>query len=110
MIIGGGPIGLIMVQLAKYCGASTVILTEPVEWKRTLSLKLGADITIDPKSESVLEVINNKIKNINKTIECVGLKETIMDAIKFAGRGWHCYAFWSYRTISGNKFKTFRIV
>ena len=42
LVMGGGPIGMIMLQLAKNAGASKVILSEPVEEKRELALKLGA--------------------------------------------------------------------
>ena len=41
LVIGGGPIGMIMMQLAKNAGASKVIMSEPVEEKREQALKLG---------------------------------------------------------------------
>jgi (R,R)-butanediol dehydrogenase/meso-butanediol dehydrogenase/diacetyl reductase/L-iditol 2-dehydrogenase len=54
-ISGGGGIGLMLVQLAKISGASTVTLIEPVASKRTLGLQLGADYVIDPINENVVE-------------------------------------------------------
>jgi len=42
MIIGGGMIGLIMLQLTKLKGASKIILLEPVFEKREHAKKLGA--------------------------------------------------------------------
>lgn len=47
-IIGGGMIGMIMLQLAKLSGAGKLILIEPVAEKRELAKKLGADLSIDP--------------------------------------------------------------
>ena len=44
VVIGGGMIGLLMVQLAKLAGAAKVALLEPVEGKREVGKKLGADI------------------------------------------------------------------
>ena len=41
LIVGGGTIGLIMLQLAKISGAATVILAEPVAAKRMLAEKTG---------------------------------------------------------------------
>ena len=87
MIIGGGPIGLIMMQLVKLAGANTIILLEPVESKRKIAKSLGATLTIDPISEDVQAILDqNGIKNINTVVECVGLKNTMLDAIRFAGK------------------------
>ncbi|WP_242876028.1 zinc-dependent alcohol dehydrogenase family protein [Cellulosilyticum sp. I15G10I2] len=87
LVIGGGPIGLMMLQMAKMAGASKIILSEPVEEKRELALKLGADITINPLEEDIEAVIKANCKNINAVIECVGKVHTIDSAIKCAGKG-----------------------
>jgi len=88
MIIGGGTIGLIMLQLAKLSGASTLIIVEPVGTKRDMAVKLGADITIDPLNQCIEEVLAAySIKSIDATIECVGLKETMQNAIKYVSKG-----------------------
>ena len=52
-MIGGGTIGLLMVQMAKISGASTVMLSEPVEMRRKIGLEVGADAVIDPLNEDV---------------------------------------------------------
>ncbi len=87
LIIGGGPIGLIMMQLAKMSGASKVILSEPVEEKRELGLRLGADLAIDPTTEDLEAILLSECKNINTVIECVGNTKTIENAIHLAGKG-----------------------
>ena len=88
MVIGGGTIGQIMLQLARIRGASTLILVEPVGAKRELALKLGANLVIDPSREDTDEVLRkNAVKNVNATIECVGLRNTMMDAVRYAGKG-----------------------
>lgn len=88
MIIGGGTIGLIMLQLAKLSGASTLIVLEPVASKRELAKKLGADVAVDPLSQDVKEVLNSySIKSVDATIECVGLKSTMEDAIRYVSKG-----------------------
>lgn len=85
-VIGGGMIGLIMLQLAKLAGASTLILLEPVADKRVVAEKLGADLTIDPLHEDVSAVLaQNNITRINTVIECAGLPATIAQAIDLAG-------------------------
>lgn len=88
LIIGGGAIGLIMMQLARTAGAATVIVSEPVESKRELALKLGADIAIDPFEEDFKKVMSKyNVLEVNVVIECVGLKATMIDAIKHISHG-----------------------
>ncbi|MBS5430832.1 zinc-dependent alcohol dehydrogenase family protein [Merdimonas faecis] len=87
LVIGGGPIGMIMMQLAKNAGASKVIMSEPVEEKREQALKLGATKTIDPLHEDVEAVLAEYCENVNVVIECVGNVHTQADAVRFAGRG-----------------------
>lgn len=87
IVIGGGPIGLLMLQLAKKAGASKVILSEPVKEKRELALKLGADVVINPMDTNLEKTIEDYSKNINTVIECVGRIETIKQAINIAGYG-----------------------
>lgn len=87
LVIGGGPIGLIMLQLARNAGASKVILSEPVSEKRELALNLGADMVINPIEQNVHEELSKYCENVDKIIECVGNVKTIADAIKYAGKG-----------------------
>lgn len=87
VIIGGGMIGLLMLQLARMKGASTIILVEPIEEKRAIAKKLGADITIDPMNENVLSKIQEYgIKRISTVIECVGKTSTMKQAIAIASK------------------------
>ena len=86
-IIGGGMIGMIMLQLAKISGAGKLIMIEPVESKRKVAARLGADITIDPLGEDVKAVLaKNGVGRINTVIECVGKTATIAQAIDIAGK------------------------
>ncbi len=86
VVIGGGMIGLLMMQLAKLEGASKVALLEPVEAKREVALKMGADIAIDPLTVDVKEELKKAgFKNVNVVIECVGRTNTIEQAIDIAG-------------------------
>ncbi|QHQ60897.1 alcohol dehydrogenase catalytic domain-containing protein [Anaerocolumna sedimenticola] len=86
LVIGGGMIGLIMLQLAKLNGASTVVLMEPVEEKREMGRKLGADLCINPSDDIHSLLKENKINRFDVVIECVGLTKTIAQAIELAGK------------------------
>ncbi len=86
-VIGGGMIGLLMLQLAKLKGASRLIMIEPIAGKREFATKLGADLTIDPFSEDVSAVLSeHNIDRISTVIECVGRTSTIEQAISIAGK------------------------
>lgn len=86
-IIGGGMIGMIMLQLAKLSGASKLIMIEPVLEKHETAKKLGADICINPINEDVAKILNTHgINRISTVIECVGKVETMNLAIQIAGK------------------------
>ncbi|MFI3171439.1 MAG: zinc-dependent alcohol dehydrogenase family protein [Eubacteriales bacterium] len=86
VVIGGGMIGLIMMQLAKLAGASKVALLEPVEAKRNVALEMGADVAINPIGTDVkAELKKAGFRSVNTVIECVGRTQTIEQAIDIAG-------------------------
>lgn len=86
VVIGGGMIGLLMLQLAKLAGAAKVALLEPVEKKREMGAKLGADVCIDPLHEDVKARLTEAgMTWIRTVIECAGLPATMEQAIDLAG-------------------------
>lgn len=87
LIYGGGMIGLLILQLAKLKGTSNVILVEPVEEKRIIAKKLGADIVLDPIKENIKEALKEReIQHIQVVIETCGLKHTSEEAIDIVDR------------------------
>ena len=88
-VIGGGAIGLIMVQLAKLSGASCVILSEPVAMRREIGLKVGADHTIDPFRENISDAIRSFTgqPGTDVVIECVGNTAAVRQAFEATKRG-----------------------
>lgn len=83
-VIGGGAIGLMMLQLARLSGAARLILSEPSGKRREAALALGADMVIDPtdpesraRAESSAHVV----------IECVGNNPAVESAFRFAKKG-----------------------
>ena len=59
IITGGGPIGLLILQLAIKSGASKVLLSTRSIEKRKLAKQLGADIVVDPNNENLLKISND---------------------------------------------------
>ena len=88
-VIGGGAIGLMMVQLAKLSGASRVILSEPVAMRREIGRKLGADDTVDPAHENLSEAVRGLtgLPGTDVVIECVGNTKAVAQAFEAARRG-----------------------
>lgn len=83
-IVGGGAIGLIMVQLARLAGAAKIILSEPNEKRRSVGLSLGADIAIDPVAPGAMDGFRNAADVV---IECVGNLPAVKSAFAYAKKG-----------------------
>ncbi len=79
VIIGGGTIGLLTLQMVKLTGASPIIMIEPQPDKRALAQKLGADVLIDPKTVDAKEEVFKltKDRGADRVIECGGNEITI---------------------------------
>lgn len=53
LVCGGGPIGLLGLQLLKRSGATSLTLIEPVAQRRELGRKYGADFILDPTTKDI---------------------------------------------------------
>jgi len=89
LIVGGGTIGLLMVQLAKLSGASTIIISEPIEMRRKIALEVGADYAIDPIHSDVAAQTRkySGSDGADVVIECVGKPFAAEQAFMAAGSG-----------------------
>lgn len=87
-VVGGGAIGLLMVQLAKLSGASQIVLSEPNEKRRQVGLQLGANAAIDPTRPDAQEAFAQVLGGgANVVVECVGNVPAVKSAFQFAGKG-----------------------
>lgn len=89
LIIGGGPIGLMMTQMAKLAGAAVVILSEPVQLRREIGLEVGADYAVDPINEDLTAAIEKYTgrRGVDVVIECVGKNASVQQAFEAADSG-----------------------
>ena len=87
-VIGGGAIGL-LVQLARLSGAAKVILSEPVELRRSAGLSVGADLAVDPLREDLSARVREAAgkSGADVVIECVGNTAATRSAFEAAGFG-----------------------
>ena len=88
-VVGGGAIGLLMVQLARIRGAGRVILSEPVAIRRNIGMQLGADVAFDPLSKPLslqLKEYSGR-EFVDVVIECAGSTAATKQAFEIADRG-----------------------
>lgn len=93
LIIGAGTIGLIMLQLAKYSGASKIIVSDIVEEKLEKAKRLGADIVINPNKTDIEEFLCMTDGGADVTIECVGLPVCAGQAVSMTAKGGNIVLF-----------------
>jgi len=98
-VSGAGGIGLMLVQLAKICGASQVTILEPVQRKRELALELGADYAIDPVNDDV-EAKANQVtgsRGFNVVLEASGNSQAAETVLRIAAKQGHVVYFSMYK-------------
>jgi L-iditol 2-dehydrogenase len=86
VILGGGVIGLLMVELARMAGAGTVVLATRQAPRRQLALELGATHAVDPAhgDAGFVEVLPD---GADVVIECAGVPQTFEQSLRLARRG-----------------------
>jgi len=94
VVIGGGTIGLFVMQAAKLRGAAKVIVVDINEFRLGLASKLGADKVINPLKSDLREIVfkETKDKGADVTFEVVGYAKTFRDGISITKTGGHVVA------------------
>jgi len=88
-IIGAGPIGLILLQLARLAGASMLIQTDMEDARLKMARKLGADYVINITEEDPVKAIKRLTNGYGTdvAIEAVGSPKAITQAMRATRRG-----------------------
>ena len=78
-ICGGGPIGLLSLQGFRMGGASQITLIEPIEERRRLGLKYGADNVIDPVKDDVVNTAEKLTQGLgyDVVVDCSGALKAV---------------------------------
>jgi len=91
IVLGGGVIGLLTVQLAKLAGATRVVLSTRQAAKRKLAEEIGATASIDPSAPDFIAraVGPNGLLpgGADVVIECAGVAETMEQTVHLAKPG-----------------------
>jgi len=95
LIIGAGPMGLLLLQLACLEGAGRIWMSELRAKRRELARELGADRVLDPGKESLEELIEAEGPEggFDVAIEAVGAEETFEVALNSTRRGGRAMVF-----------------
>jgi 2-desacetyl-2-hydroxyethyl bacteriochlorophyllide A dehydrogenase len=89
LVTGAGPMGLILLQLARRGGAARVIVSEPNSSRRELARRLGADVVIDPSSTDVPDQIRQLTggRGVDAAFETAGAPRPLADCVAAATHG-----------------------
>ena len=91
VVLGGGVIGLLTVQLARLAGAKTIILSTRQASRRALARDLGATATVDPTAGDVIDAIAGPVGlapgGVDVVFECAGVRETVEQSMRLARAG-----------------------
>jgi len=86
VLLGGGSIGLILLQLARAAGATFIAISEPRVEKRELALSLGADCAVEPGD--IAEVAASLPGGgAQVVIECAGVTQAARQALTLVRHG-----------------------
>jgi threonine dehydrogenase-like Zn-dependent dehydrogenase len=84
VVIGGGVMGLLTLAFARGRGAATTILSDPLEARRALARRLGADVLVDPTREDLRAVVDRLTggRGVDVACEAVGKPELVAQAAR----------------------------
>jgi L-iditol 2-dehydrogenase len=87
-VLGAGPIGNLVAQVAKAEGAR-VLITDISEYRLELAKQCGLEFTSNPSKESLKEASLRAFgpSGFNVALECVGIEATMKDAIETIAKG-----------------------
>jgi L-iditol 2-dehydrogenase len=88
-VLGAGPIGLLIAAAVKIAGASTVYMTDPIDYRRNFARRYAADVVIDPeRQDAVSEILHlTEGRGVDVVFEAAGAAETPQQAAEIVRSG-----------------------
>ncbi len=89
LVLGAGTIGNLVAQTARALGAARVMITDVSEYKLDKARRCGLDCAINSQQENLTDAIIQHLgpDKADVILECVGVEETITQAIANARKG-----------------------
>jgi 2-desacetyl-2-hydroxyethyl bacteriochlorophyllide A dehydrogenase len=88
VVLGAGPMGCLLIQVARLEGAASIIVSEPMPARRELAASLGADVVLDAGPQ-VAEAVLDRTGGVGAdvAIEAAGKLATAEAALSLVRRG-----------------------
>lgn len=88
-IIGAGPGGIIHAMLARVSGATKILVTDLVDFRLKMAERLGADLTINPTKENIVEKVKEETENRGADVVIITVPsiKVIEDSVQIARKG-----------------------
>jgi len=89
LIVGVGVSGLLFTQLSRLWGAGLVIASDPVEYRLQAARELGADLTINPRTDDLGAKVGefNDGRSADLVIVTVGSASVMEEGLGLVGKG-----------------------
>lgn len=106
VIIGAGPIGLLMLEAVKLKNPKLIIVSDHHDERLQVARDLGADITINSKKEDLVEVVKKETNNLGADIvlEAAGTPKAIEEAVQILRKRGKLLVFGVYAEKAGIDF------
>jgi L-iditol 2-dehydrogenase len=85
-VLGAGPIGLLIVALAREAGARTIVATDPLPHRLDAARELGATAALDPAETGAVRAALGD-RGADVVFEAAGVQPAIDDAVELAAPG-----------------------
>lgn len=84
LVLGGGPIGLSVIQALKARGEGTVIVSEISSKRKEFAKQFGADVIIDPSKEDLVKRCKELCDNqgVHVAFDCAGVQVGLDQAVQ----------------------------
>jgi threonine dehydrogenase-like Zn-dependent dehydrogenase len=89
VIIGAGPIGILVCAVCKAAGAQEIIVSDIAEVRLQMACAMGATRIVNSLNESVVDVVREMTggRGLSRSIECVGSEKTFEQAMRCLSKG-----------------------
>jgi len=101
LVIGGGPLGLLNAQVAKYMGASQVIVTDHHDFRVEMARKLGVDHAFNAKEMDPKEKVRDltEDRGVDLVIVAVASTDALHEGIRMVRQGGKVCIFGDFRDV-----------
>jgi 2-desacetyl-2-hydroxyethyl bacteriochlorophyllide A dehydrogenase len=87
-ILGAGTIGLLVLVAARGANAQRIAVSEPLQAKRDLALRLGADSVFDATDPATVQAVRDDLgESADIVFDCVAIQSTMDQAFAMAYKG-----------------------